>query len=82
MADTLKAGENSPGLRAVVVARQGTLVAERYYAGATAENLLSIHSATKSSIGQSWLRPNAQLSQASPRFRAMIERMKGRAESC
>jgi CubicO group peptidase (beta-lactamase class C family) len=48
LADALKAGEALPGLRAVVVARQGRLVAERYYGGATAEMLQPVNSATKS----------------------------------
>jgi CubicO group peptidase (beta-lactamase class C family) len=48
LADTLKAGEALPGLRAVAVARHGLLMAERYYAGAAAENLLPLNSATKS----------------------------------
>lgn len=48
VADTLQAGETLPGLRALLVARRGVLVAERYYAGATAEKLQPINSATKS----------------------------------
>ena len=48
LADTLKAGEALPGLRAVVVARQGRLVAERYYGEASAETLQPVNSATKS----------------------------------
>jgi CubicO group peptidase (beta-lactamase class C family) len=48
VADTLKAGEALPGLRALLVARRGVLVAERYYAGASAESLQPINSATKS----------------------------------
>ncbi len=48
VADALKAGEFVPGLRALLVARHGALVAERYYAGATVESLLPINSATKS----------------------------------
>ncbi len=48
VADTLKAGEALPGLRALLVARHGVLVAERYYGGATAEDLQPINSATKS----------------------------------
>ncbi len=48
VADTLTAGEALPGLRALVVARRGVLMAERYYAGATAQNLQPINSATKS----------------------------------
>jgi CubicO group peptidase (beta-lactamase class C family) len=46
--DTLRAGESVPGLRALLVARRGVLVAERYYGGATAESLLALNSATKS----------------------------------
>ncbi|MES2956567.1 MAG: serine hydrolase, partial [Pseudomonadota bacterium] len=48
VADTLKAGESLSGLRALLVARRGVLVAERYYQGATAEGLQPINSATKS----------------------------------
>jgi CubicO group peptidase (beta-lactamase class C family) len=48
VADTLKAGESLPGLRALLVAHRGVLVAERYYAGANAETLQPINSATKS----------------------------------
>ena len=48
VADALQSGESLPGLRAVLVARRGQLVAERYYAGAAAENLQPINSATKS----------------------------------
>jgi len=48
VADALKAGESLPGLRAVLVAHRGVLVAERYYSGADAEGLQPINSATKS----------------------------------
>lgn len=48
MAEALQAGENLPGLRALLVAHRGVLVAERYYAGAKAEGLQAINSATKS----------------------------------
>lgn len=48
LADALKAGEALPGLRAVALARHGKLVAERHYAGAGAQDLLPINSATKS----------------------------------
>ena len=48
VADALQAGEALPGLRALLVARRGVLVAERYYGGATAEDLQPINSATKS----------------------------------
>jgi CubicO group peptidase (beta-lactamase class C family) len=44
----LKAGESVPGLRALLVAHRGRLVAERFYAGARAEDLQPINSATKS----------------------------------
>lgn len=46
--DTLRAGADVPGLRALVAARRGELMAERYYGGATADSLLPINSATKS----------------------------------
>lgn len=48
VAEALQAGESLPGLRALLVAHQGVLVAERYYAGAHAEQLQPINSATKS----------------------------------
>lgn len=48
VADTLRAGDDVPGLRALLVAKRGVLVAERYYAGAAAERLQPINSATKS----------------------------------
>jgi CubicO group peptidase (beta-lactamase class C family) len=48
VADALHAGESLPGLRALLVARHGALVAERYYGGATADSLQAINSATKS----------------------------------
>ncbi len=48
VADTLQAGADLPGLRALLVARRGLLVAERYYAGAAADSLLALNSATKS----------------------------------
>jgi len=48
VADALQAGTALPGLRAIALSRRGALVAERYYAGATAESLLPINSATKS----------------------------------
>ena len=48
VADALQAGEFVPGLRALLVAHSGLLVAERYYAGAHAETLQPINSATKS----------------------------------
>jgi CubicO group peptidase (beta-lactamase class C family) len=46
--DALKAGESLPGLRALLVAHRGVLVAERYYFGAGVERLQPINSATKS----------------------------------
>lgn len=48
VAEVLKAGEALPGLRALLVARRGVLVAERYYSSGTAESLQPINSATKS----------------------------------
>lgn len=48
VADTLQAGAALPGLRALLVARRGVLVAERYYAGTTVDALQAINSATKS----------------------------------
>ncbi len=46
--DTLQAGADVPGLRALLAARHGELIAERYYGGATADSLQPINSATKS----------------------------------
>lgn len=48
VADTLRAGLDVPALRALLVARNGVLVAERYYGAATPEALQPINSATKS----------------------------------
>ena len=48
VADTLQAGADVPGLRALLAARRGELIAERYYGGATATQLQPINSATKS----------------------------------
>jgi len=48
VADTLQAGADVPGLRGLVAARRGELIAERYYGGATADSLQPINSATKS----------------------------------
>jgi CubicO group peptidase (beta-lactamase class C family) len=48
LASVLKAGEQLPGLRALLALHRGVLVAERYYGGATADSLLPINSATKS----------------------------------
>jgi len=42
------ASGNAPALRAVVVMCNGVLAGERYYAGASADDLLAINSATKS----------------------------------
>lgn len=48
VAEVLQDGESLPALRALLAARDGVLVAERYYAGARADDLQAIHSATKS----------------------------------
>jgi CubicO group peptidase (beta-lactamase class C family) len=48
VADTLQAGESVPPLRALLAARNGVLVAERYYGGARADELQAIQSVTKS----------------------------------
>lgn len=48
VATALQAGASVPGLRALVAARHGHIVAERYYGGADAASLLAINSATKS----------------------------------
>jgi CubicO group peptidase (beta-lactamase class C family) len=48
VADILQAGADVPGLRALLAARRGELIAERYYGGATATQLQPINSATKS----------------------------------
>lgn len=48
VADTLQAGADVPGLRALVAARRGELIAERYYGGATDQSLQPVNSATKS----------------------------------
>ena len=48
VADTLQAGAELQGLRALVCARHGVIVAERYYRGAEANALQPINSATKS----------------------------------
>lgn len=48
VAAALQAGAALPGLRALVAARHGHIVAERYYGGADADSLLAINSATKS----------------------------------
>lgn len=44
----LDAGRSAPALRGIVVVRDGLLAGERYYAGASANDLLPINSATKS----------------------------------
>jgi len=46
LAEVLRAGV--PGLRSLLVARNGVLVGESYYAGASATDLLAINSVTKS----------------------------------
>jgi CubicO group peptidase (beta-lactamase class C family) len=48
VAETLQAGEGVPPLRALLAARNGVLVAERYYAGARADELQPVQSVTKS----------------------------------
>ena len=48
VADTLQAGASVPALRALLAARNGVLVAERYYGSARADELQAIQSATKS----------------------------------
>lgn len=51
LAETLRAATDLPGFRALLVARRGVLVAERYGGGATAEGLQPINSVTKSVCG-------------------------------
>jgi CubicO group peptidase (beta-lactamase class C family) len=46
--DILQGGEALPGLRAVVVARQGRVLAERGYGGASTDTLQPVNSVTKS----------------------------------
>jgi CubicO group peptidase (beta-lactamase class C family) len=48
VAAALDAGNSLPGLRSVVAVRNGFVVAERYYAGATESDLRPINSVTKS----------------------------------
>ena len=48
VAEALNAGNAVPGLRALLVARRGVLVAERYYAGAHVQALQPVNSVTKS----------------------------------
>lgn len=44
----LRAGVDIPGLRSLLVVRDGVLIGERYYRGAAADDLQPINSATKS----------------------------------
>lgn len=48
MAEVLRDGAGVPGLRSLLVARNGVLVGESYYAGASVTDLLAINSVTKS----------------------------------
>ncbi|RZI77828.1 MAG: class A beta-lactamase-related serine hydrolase [Variovorax sp.] len=48
LAGALRDGAQLSALRALVVVRNGTLVGERYYNGASAEDLLPVNSVTKS----------------------------------
>ena len=48
LAGVLRDGAQLPALRAMVVVRYGTLVGERYYNGASADDLLPVNSVTKS----------------------------------
>lgn len=48
IAEVLRDGASVPGLRSLLVARNGVLVGESYYAGASATELLAINSVTKS----------------------------------
>ncbi|MEJ8848660.1 serine hydrolase domain-containing protein [Variovorax rhizosphaerae] len=48
LADALDAGARLPAMRSLVVVRNGMLVGERYYGGATVDELLPINSVTKS----------------------------------
>ncbi len=48
VAETLQSGEGVPALRALLAARNGVLVAERYYGGARADELQAVQSVTKS----------------------------------
>lgn len=48
VAEVLRDGAGVPGLRSLLVARNGVLVGESYYAGASATDLLAINSVTKS----------------------------------
>jgi CubicO group peptidase (beta-lactamase class C family) len=48
IADVLQAGAGVQGLRSLLVLRNGVLIAERYYGGASASDVLAINSITKS----------------------------------
>ena len=48
LADALEAGQQVSALRAVTVMRDGQVLAQRFYGGASANTLYRIHSATKS----------------------------------
>jgi CubicO group peptidase (beta-lactamase class C family) len=48
MAEVMRDGAGVPGLRSLLVARNGVLVGESYYSGASATDLLAINSVTKS----------------------------------
>lgn len=48
LGEVLRDGAGVTGLRSLLVARNGVLVAESYYAGASASDLLAINSVTKS----------------------------------
>lgn len=48
LAEVLRDGAGVPGLRSLLVARNGVLVGESYFAGASATDLLAINSVTKS----------------------------------
>jgi CubicO group peptidase (beta-lactamase class C family) len=48
MSDVLEAGAQVRGLRSLLVVRNGVLIGERYYAGASASDVLAINSVTKS----------------------------------
>ncbi|AMM12896.1 MAG: beta-lactamase family protein [Pseudomonadota bacterium] len=48
LADVLDNGAREPGLRSLLVVRNGSLVGERYYSGASADDLQPLNSITKS----------------------------------
>ena len=48
MEEVLRAGTSTPGLRSFLVVRNGVLIGERYYLGASSSDLLPIRSVTKS----------------------------------